>query len=305
MDPGTSIGQGDPRARATAWRKIGAYLILTAVLSLPGYYLGIRGNILPPRLAAFILMWGPGLSAIIVRLVSERSLAGIGYGLKRPVWLLVAALLPLAYAVPPYLLGWVSGLASFTPARWISVLPWGMHASGAIPALGLILTVGFIDKAVRALGEETGWRGLLVPELLKVTSFRATALISGVVWALWHFPLIVFADYRAAGTPVAFQLGCFALMVISSSFLYAWLRLRSGSVWPPTVLHAAHNLIVQSILDQATVNKGGVFYLTTEFGIGIALCTILVAWLVLGRGPGAWFRRSLRLAGADEDAVFA
>ena len=304
MDKRASADAGDGQARKAAWRKIIAYCGLTAVLSLPGYYIGIHSGLLGPRLSAFVLMWGPGLSAIIVRLVTERSLAGMGYRLKRPIWLLVAALLPVAYALPPYLVGWGAGLASFAPARWEKVLPWGLHADGPGVALGLILTAGFVDKAVRALGEETGWRGLLVPELLKVTSFRTTALVSGVIWAWWHFPLMVFADYRAAGTPVAYQLGCFALMVVSSSFLYAWLRMRSASVWPPVVLHAAHNLIVQSILDQATVNRGGVFLLTTEFGLGIALCTILVAWLVLGR-PGTKVRRSLALPGPQEDAAFA
>ena len=281
--------------RAVAWRKIIAYCILAAALSLPGYYLGIRGHILAPRLAAAVLMWGPGLAAITVRLVSERSVAGIGFAPGRPVWLLIALALPFAYALPPYLLAWGSGLGAFAPERWPAVLPYKLQASGALPALLLIFTAGLMDKTVRALGEETGWRGLLVPELLKVTSFRNASLISGGIWALWHFPLIIFADYKAAGTPVAFQLICFATMVVSSSFLYAWLRLRSGSVWPPTLLHASHNLLIQSVLDQATTNRGGVFYLTTEFGVGVALCTILVAWLLLS-GPSArliWRRPAL------------
>jgi membrane protease YdiL (CAAX protease family) len=166
------------------------------------------------------------------------------------------------------------------------VLPYGLHVDGVFAALGAILTVGLFDKISRALGEEIGWRGLLVPELLKVVSFRNAALISGVIWALWHFPLIIFADYKAAGTPVPFQLGCFALMVVSSSFLYAWLRLRSASVWPPALLHASHNLLIQSVFDQASVDRHGAFYVTTEFGAGIALFTILVAWLILRRGPG-------------------
>ncbi len=285
------------QVKASAWRKIIAYCLLTAVLSLPGYYLGIHSHVLAPRLSAFILMWGPGLSAIIVRLISERSLAGIGYGLKRPIWLLVAGLLPVVYALPPYMLAWGARLGAFVPDRWTGAVLYGLNAPGPLPALGLIVTVGFVDKAIRALGEETGWRGLLVPELLKVTSFRNTARVSGAIWALWHFPLILFADYKATGTPVAYQLGCFALMVISSSFLYAWLRMRSGSVWPPTVLHAAHNLIIQSILDQAPVNKGGVFYLTTEFGCGVALCTVLVTWLLLGSKAGLRFRCAVGLVG--------
>ncbi len=280
-----------------AWRKIGAFLVLAAILSLPGYYLGIHGHILRPRLASAVLMWGPGLAAIIVRLVSEKSLAGIGFASGRPVWLLIALALPLAYALPVYLLAWSSGLGGFAPGLWPAVLPYGLHATGAAPVLLLILSFGLLDKISRALGEETGWRGLLVPELLKVTTFRNASLISGGIWALWHFPLIIFADYKAAGTPVVFQLACFALMVVSSSFLYAWLRLRSGSVWPPTLLHAAHNLLIQSVLDQATTNRGGVFYLTTEFGLGVALCTVLVAWLLLSSTTAKLLWRRAPLAG--------
>ena len=273
--------------RRAAWRKIIAYCALTAALSIPGYYLGMHRHGLSSRQAAAVLMWGgPALSAIIVRLVTERSIAGIGWGLNSPKWLWIALALPLAYGLPPYLIAWGAGLAAFAPNLWPGALPYGLHASGALTALGLILTVGLFDKISRALGEEIGWRGLLVPELLKVTSFRNAALGSGAIWALWHFPLIIFADYKAAGTPVPFQLGCFALMVISSSFLYAWLRMRSGSVWPAALLHAAHNLLIQSVFDQATVNRNGAFYLTTEFGAGVALCTVLVAWLILRRGPG-------------------
>jgi membrane protease YdiL (CAAX protease family) len=277
-----------PEQRRAAWRKIIAYCLLVPILSLPGYYLGMHHHGLTGRQSAAVLMWGgPALSAILVRLVTERSLAGIGFGLKDPKWLLIAAALPLAYGLPPYLIAWGAGLADFVPARWSDVLPYGLHVNGVLPALGAILTVGLFDKLSRALGEEIGWRGLLVPELLKVVSFRNAALISGVIWAAWHFPLIILADYNAAGMPVAFQLGCFATMVVSSSFLYAWLRMRSASVWPAAVLHAAHNLLVQSVFDQASVNRHGAFYLTTEFGCGLALFTILVAWLVLRRAPPA------------------
>jgi membrane protease YdiL (CAAX protease family) len=275
-----------------AWRKIIAFCLLTAVLSLPGYYLGVHRMGLTPRQAAGVLTWAPGLSAIIVRLITERSLKGIGFAPGKPKWLLIALALPFAYALAPYLIAWGAGLAAFAPERWGSVLPYGIRVTGVAPALALIATVGLVDKLSRSLGEEIGWRGLLVPELLKVTSFRVTALVSGVIWALWHFPLIIFGDYRAAGTPVLFQLGCFAAMVISSSFLYAWLRKRSGSVWPPALLHAAHNLLVQSVLDQASINHGGAFYLTTEFGAGIALCTIALAWLLLPKVDAALFRRA-------------
>lgn len=279
---------GTPDERRAAWRKIIAYCVLTAVLSVPGYYLGIHKSGLTPRQASAVLMWGgPALSAIIVRLITERSLKGIGFGWPGSKWLLIAFALPFAYALPVYLAAWGSGLGAFAPANWVKALPYGVQPTGVLAALGMIFTLGLFDKLSRALGEEIGWRGLLVPELLKVISFRNAALASGVIWALWHFPLIIFADYKAAGTPIPFQLACFFTMVVASSFLYAWLRVRSASVWPAAVLHAAHNLLIQSVLDQATVNGGGVFWLTSEFGAGVALCTAVVAWLILAR-KAAW-----------------
>jgi membrane protease YdiL (CAAX protease family) len=99
-----------------------------------------------------------------------------------------------------------------------------------------------LTTAWATLGEELGWRGLLVPELARRFSFTATALISGVAWAAWHVPVMVLADYHNPGAPLWFGLVCFAVLVIGISFAFAWLRLKSGSVWPTVLLHASHNV---------------------------------------------------------------
>jgi len=49
------------------------------------------------------------------------------------------------------------------------------------------------------------WRGdwlagFLVPQLAKVTSFTRLSLLSGLIWSLWHYPILLFADYNS-GTP--------------------------------------------------------------------------------------------------------
>jgi membrane protease YdiL (CAAX protease family) len=41
-----------------------------------------------------------------------------------------------------------------------------------------------------AFGEELGWRGMLFPTLADFTSERSAALVSGVIWGLWHAPAI-------------------------------------------------------------------------------------------------------------------
>ena len=133
-----------------------------------------------------------------------------------------------------------------------------------------------IRSCSSALGEEIGWRGFLVPQLAQRYSFTVTALISGAVWSLWHYPVLIFADYNA-GTPTWYGLTCFTVMVVSISFVFAWLRLKSGSLWTGVLLHASHNLFIQGFFDPLTTNAGRTRYIIGEFGAGLALVSIVFA----------------------------
>jgi uncharacterized protein len=109
-------------------------------------------------------------------------------------------------------------------------------------------------------------------------SFGRLAVLSGAIWAVWHFPLIIFADYNS-GTATWYSLLCFAVMVIALAVVLAWLRLRSGSVWPAALLHASHNLYVQGFFDRVTVDTGPTPWLTSEFGAALAVTIGVTAWL--------------------------
>ena len=61
--------------------------------------------------------------------------------------------------------------------------------------------------------------------------------------------------------------------------IFAWLRLRSGSVWTGVILHASHNLFLQEVFDRLTVDRGKTEYWTTEFGLGMTLFYGVVAYL--------------------------
>lgn len=88
-------------------------------------------------------------------------------------------------------------------------------------------------------GEEFGWRGYLLPRLVPLGGVPA-ALLVGLVWGFWHAPLIVLDDFNYPGYP---WLGVPMMMLfcILLSIIFAWLRFRSCSVWPPTLAHAAVN----------------------------------------------------------------
>lgn len=147
---------------------------------------------------------------------------------------------------------------------------------GSVHTLVTVHRTGLIKGISTALGEEIGWRGFLVPELAKQMSYTKLSLLSGVIWAAWHSPLLLFADYNA-GTNRWYAMGCFTVMIVSNSFAFAWLRLKSGSLWTAAVLHASHNLFIQTVFDNIMRNTGKTLWYTTEFGAALAAVNIAVA----------------------------
>ena len=144
----------------------------------------------------------------------------------------------------------------------------------------ILATAGVIINVPSALGEEVGWRGLLVPELARLVSPERVALIGGLVWAAWHLPAVWFADYGTSGAPRWFGTICFTALAVGVSFLCTWLRLRSGSVWPAVLLHASHNVIIQAVLTPLTADTGPTPYLIDEFGlVTVAMVWVAVAFL--------------------------
>ena len=93
---------------------------------------------------------------------------------------------------------------------------------------------------------------------------------------MWHYPILIFADYNA-GTPTWYSLTCFSVMVIGLGFVFAWMRLKSGSLWTGVVLHASHNLFIQAFFDPITTDTGKTKYITSEFGAALAVTVLVVA----------------------------
>ncbi|MDF0603678.1 type II CAAX endopeptidase family protein [Psychromarinibacter sp. C21-152] len=87
-------------------------------------------------------------------------------------------------------------------------------------------------------GEETGWRGYLMPRLLTRTGPVRASLVLGVVWAVWHLPLWGLpGDFHAA-----IPIWLFVAQILAVSIIYTWLWLASsGSLVIVHVFHAASN----------------------------------------------------------------
>lgn len=257
---------------------IAVYLALTFSFSAVFYRLIIHNGSLGARGGLYVLalMWSPGAAGLLARLLFQSNWRGHGWGWGKTRYQVASYLIPLGYGAVVYVPLWISGFANLH-ASIIDRLcqRFGLHASAANYFL-LIATVGMAQSCASAVGEELGWRGFLVPQLAKIVPFGAVALTSGIIWSLWHYPLILLANYRGAG-PRWYSLVCFTVMVVGISFLFAWMRLKSGSVWTGMFLHASHNIFIQSFFDPLTWPTTATKYLTGEFGAGLAIVAVIIA----------------------------
>ena len=266
-----------------AKKKIFTYLAILVVLSSVFYTLIISAGTLSAGGGIYVLglMWMPGVSALITQLICEHSLRGMGWKPGRFKYLLLGYVIPLAYCLVVYGATWLSGLGGFTNAPILAaVSQYSTHGSPLLLSaiyIANLAVFGLLGGLISGTCEELGWRGMLLPELTKVTSFNKATLITGAVWTLWHLPLILFADYITPGIPRWYGVIMFTLMVTGLNFVFSWLRVQSGSFWPAAVLHASHNLFVQSIFTPLTLQNHVTPYIIDEFGVGLALAGLVLA----------------------------
>jgi membrane protease YdiL (CAAX protease family) len=128
-----------------------------------------------------------------------------------------------------------------------------LAAAGAVDAdpttlvlvqVAAALTVAPLVNALFAFGEEFGWRGYLLPKLLPLGTRRAV-LLQGVVWGVWHWPLIAMGYEYGFDYPEFPWTGflVFLAFTVSVGVLLAWATLREGSVWSAAVGHGAVNAV--------------------------------------------------------------
>jgi uncharacterized protein len=299
-----------PRMRPLPKQILTFLIFVFAFSSLP-YFLVIRVGHLSVGngMVVGLLMWCPALAAFTTCAALKIDFASLGWNWRPARYETWAYVIPILYALPVYAVTWAAISNSFNFEKFAALLgtafgfPNSPRAATLFLAIPLYALIGVIASTARALGEEIGWRGFLLPRLVQQFGFTFGCLVSGCIWAVWHYPLLLFADYNADTKP-AFALTCFTLMVIADAYILGWLRLKSGSLWPAALLHASHNLFIQAIFDRMTAPAGKALYVTTEFGFGLVLtvgATAVYFWTRRGELSGEQLRskdeiRSIRIA---------
>ena len=210
----------------------------------------------------FGLVWWVTVSSIVARLALREWIDDVSFrwgGAAGTRAIAIASAMPLVVGFTAYGIAWSTGLARFkAPALPGAVL--GMHFASAESAfvrfcqcLGVMLVLGALANCKYAAGEEIGWRGYMLTRLVD-SGIRAPILISGLAWGLWHTPLILSGQYASGPHPIL-SACLFVIGIVAAGYVFAWLRLSSGSIWPCIWGHGAWNAVVQGAFDRSTAGR--------------------------------------------------
>jgi uncharacterized protein len=213
--------------------KTEAALFVLAVMALTGastagfYYLGITDGS-----STNLLMFVPGLVALGLLRWRGESSRSIGWKAGRIAYWIWAFLLPLLA-----LTIWIPVSLKLGTAAPAAPGTKGAALASDFLRLGKNLAIYIAISLPLALGEEVGWRGYLQPRLVRAYGWVFGLIVLGLVWGFWHVPIYyVMGNY--ADHPI---FGPFVMTPIDNLLAVvpmAWLYVRSGSIWVPTIAHA-------------------------------------------------------------------
>ncbi len=267
----------------------GLTVALTLAVRLSGFTL-FDAPVLMTQLAVAVAMFIPALGAVIVqKAVLKKPLRDLGFrrfGSARE-YLKAYGTIVIIFAAN-YAIAWAFFVKpDFTMIEFMKL--YGI--SGGLPVAAPVMLAAFaaltfvgapIFNMIPSLGEEIGWRGFLLPALEPMGKARA-ALRSGMIWALWHTPMIViigFAYGREAWPGVLLHFA--AVTGLGVWMGRTWFRTRSTTL--ASFTHAVFNANAYGIWTMVFVGKSRL--LVGAVGvIGAALCLVLgiASWIMLRR----------------------
>jgi len=236
-------------------RGLASFLVITfgITYAIEGILIagGFRVSQIPPlfgQLVVAVVMWVPAVATVLtIRFVTHEGFRVTNFriGRLRP-YLTSALTVPACFALT-YALTWLLGLGQpdWQLAYFRSLMA-SSSATSTMPPTGLILPALFLASLLLGppvnglfgFGEEFGWRGYLLPKLMPLGRARAFAIV-GVLWGLWHAPLIA-VGFNYPGYPVLGMLAMVGLMTALGIYMNE-MTLRNRSSILAGWIHGAFN----------------------------------------------------------------
>ena len=261
--------------KVTAKRNLWIFVVGVLVISTLGGAIMASGYMI----GALLMVLGPAGMASILRQFGGDGWKDAGLGLSWKAsrrWFLFALLAYPLTQIVILVLGSLSGLLT---------IDVGAVRLVTIAAAGLAIQLPI--RMIAAFGEEWGWRGYMEPRLeaLGVPDIPRHLTV-GIVWALWHFPLIFATPYTELALSVFLPL--FILGALVASVVYGQMRKRSRTVWTSILMHGAANTVAFSIIGDGTnviFHNKAVAYFGIESIAVIGIWTVIGLWLLSKRTP--------------------
>jgi membrane protease YdiL (CAAX protease family) len=271
----------DPRLaqrERPAWKDAITFAVLALAFSYFAWVL-LRPLISPLLVRTGIAMFGPMMAAAATIRLRKQPLRKK----SRMSWVATRTGLGWAAIGAAVIVVIVAGGAALSLAAGTSHIL--SHSQRTLFSVGIPLPAVLLFFVITAYGEESGWRGFLLPQLYALGPARLV-VITAVLFTLWHTPVILLDgfDFPLHRLPGVGQMLVFALPYTA---ILSWLRVRSRGVAAPAGAHAAFNL-GSALLSAYTSHSSSLI----AAPMGLAGCLPLYAftlWLVLsGR---LWGRR--------------
>ena len=252
-----------------------AFLLLAFGLAWAGMFtarLVFGLSLVDPLVQIAGIAFTPAIAAFIVRKwVTKEGFAdaGMRLRLRENLGLYVAAWIgPLAFAAVALAVAAALGLWEFDLSVF-ALIP-GLPVWVSLVVLQLVLIV----LTPIYWGEEFGWTSYLRLRLFPERPLWST-LATGLIWAVWHYPLAFLGYIEFAN--VALGLALWTVSFLFQEVILSWLRMRSGSVWVASLAHAGNNMVLALLVGigvgEERVNTGVLLGLVPMAAVGM--------WLIL------------------------
>jgi membrane protease YdiL (CAAX protease family) len=234
-----------------------------AISGSAALYLALTGGLAagpPLRIVLVLGLWympGPALAHVLTRLLTREGWQQLYLRPRlRQAWpwwvvawfapaLLVIAGAALYFALFPQHfdagLTQVQTLLAQSEQQTGQPIPLSPWVFAGVQTLQALLIAPLLN-APATFGEEFGWRAYLQPKLLPLGWQRAMVWM-GLVWGVWHWPILTLGYNYGLDYPGAPWLGMLAFLwfTFTVGTLLGWLAVRGGSVWPAVIGHGALN----------------------------------------------------------------
>jgi uncharacterized protein len=257
-------------------RSIGMFLLVSFVWTW-AFELIARSQLAPPHVIdnagplLVVASFGPFIGALSA-VIMEHGLSGVRLLLRR--------FLPIGGNCR----AWLMAAYVLVPAAMVSLVVFSDGHVGRALREGALLAfvpiIGVFSVVTGPLGEEFGWRGVLLPHVLSRSTPLVAAIVVGLIWGVWHLPLWTFNGF-VTGLPAATFVPLYLVSLVAMSVIMTVLHLRStGSV---AVAMLAHGVLNSVLLPFDALRDDGLLATASAWPFTLAVASTAIVVGVLYR----------------------